>query len=148
MQNNELEIMFDYAGAGFHVFALHGIGPDGKCQCEQDDCSMAGKHPAVAAWQKTPLWSDEQLQNIADYMVTTGFGVLCEGWLIIDVDPRNGGADSYKKLCADIGCDPRDGTFWVETGGGGWHVYLDAPAGSYSSSLPEYPGIDFKTKTT
>lgn len=145
MQNNELEIMFDYAGAGFHVFALHGIGPDGKCQCEQDDCSMAGKHPAVAAWQKTPLWSDEQLQNIADYMVTTGFGVLCEGWLIIDVDPRNGGADSYKKLCADIGCDPRDGTFWVETGGGGWHVYLGAPAGSYSSSLPEYPGIDFKT---
>jgi hypothetical protein len=139
------DIIRDYAASGYHVFPLYQINQGGECGCGNPNCKMAGKHPAVKQWQHTPAWSEEQLDNMIEHSITTGYGVLCAGFLVVDVDPRNGGDKSYKKLCADLGLDLKSDTFWVSTGGGGWHVYFKGVSGAYLGHLDDYPGIDFKT---
>ena len=57
----------------------------------------------MSNWQNVPNWSDDQIECFdALGHFNTGFGVLCKGWLIIDVDPRNGGVLSFKQLCKDV----------------------------------------------
>lgn len=77
-------------------------------------------------------WPDAQVA-IATGTVS-GLGVL-------DVDPRNGGDDSYSAMVAEHGSLPE--TKEVLTGGGGRHFYftLGRPCPSRASI---YPGIDLK----
>jgi len=144
--NGNLESFLDYQDAGFRVFELHDINPDGSCACGQPDCEAVGKHPRRANYQLAPTWGDDQLEVIAMTM-RTGFGVLVDDHLVIDVDPRNGGSASYQRLVEDTGIDFKSsGTLTVATGGGGWHIYYNRPAHVLlRGSLPQYPGIDFKS---
>jgi hypothetical protein len=83
---------------------------------------------------------------LMQYQVETGFGVCIDDQLVIDVDPRNGGAASLEKLQADLGLDfAAESGFVVRTGGAGLHIYFKRPSGAYLQHLPQYPGIDFKT---
>lgn len=137
----------DYHGAGFHVFGLHGV-TGGECNCGRPGCEALFKHPYVKNWQFTPHWADEQLDAMEQAgQFNTGFGVLCDGYLIIDIDPRNGGDASYEKLCKDTGVNYKaESGFVVATGGGGWHIYFKAdPEFGTVKSHREYPGIDFKS---
>ena len=142
---NELQIIHDYAEAGFRVFPLYSITAAG-CECGDPQCENPGKHPRVSAWQHSPHWSSEQMDNMLEYSIKTGFGVCLDDHLIIDVDPRNGGTEAYARICDKLGYDPKDRAgFVVATGGGGWHVYFARPAGSFVQHLPDLKGIDFKT---
>lgn len=144
--HNELEIIHDYVEAGFRVFPLYSIEPSGKCGCGDDGCEAVGKHPIASSWQKTPDWSDEQLQNMLDHLIKTGFGVLVGQRIVVDIDPRNGGDESYARLCKALGADLKERSkHWVQTGGGGAHIFFNRPEGAFVQTLPEYPGIDFKT---
>ena len=88
--------------AGYRVFGLYGATPDGKCGCGNPDCKAVLKHPVSAGWQHTPLWDEEQLASKElSGQFDTGFGVLVRGLLVIDVDARNGGVQSYERLRAD-----------------------------------------------
>ncbi len=68
-----------------------------------------------------------------------------ENEFVIDVDPRNGGDESFAKLEEVVGqiigpC--------VMTGGGGFHIYLSKPGDvSILAKHPSYPGIDFISQT-
>lgn len=67
--------------------------------------------------------------------------------LIIDVDPKNGGLDSFAALCWDTDTDfasyPRTNT---GRGNGGFHLYMSKPAEvRLKWHLHGYPGIDFQT---
>lgn len=149
----------DYLDAGFKVFGLYGringqfITINGKqhpaCECGHPKCAAAFKHPRSSGWQHTPDWSDEQLSCMQEMgHFATGFGVLASGFLVIDVDARNGGVASYQSLCQAI---PAAGAarFVVETGSGGGsiHAYFKLPPGTGAmlQTLREYPGIEFKT---
>ena len=80
--------IYDYLEAGFRIFGLHKI-EQGQCSCEKDDCEAIGKHPRMSNWQNVPMWSDDQLEVMEQTgHFDTGFGVLCDGHLIIDVDAR------------------------------------------------------------
>lgn len=134
--------------AGFRVFGLHGGLPNGKCACGWKDCPAAFKHPLISNWQSTPEWSEDQIDamEMGDQF-KTGFGVLCEGFLVIDVDARNGGVESYAKLCEAVPEVQQAGMI-VETGSGGGskHLYFRAPSGvSFVQHLADYPGLDFKS---
>lgn len=134
----------EYAEAGFHVFGLHG-GNGKQCACGDPQCDAAFKHPRTNSWQKTPLWSDDQLSVMDDIgYFDTGFGVVVrDNLLVVDVDPRNGGFDSASKLPIDL---RETATFIVATGGGGFHYYYRIPDGvSLSYKIKEYDGIEFKT---
>jgi len=142
---NEIE---DYLDAGFRIFGLHGVDKDGFCDCGSDKCEAIYKHPIMSNWQNVPHWSDDQLEAFEQMgHFDTGFGALCSGWLIVDVDARNGGVGSYQKLLDRIPEISSCG-FIVETGSGGGskHLYFRAPEGcALIQNHNDYPGLDFKS---
>lgn len=76
------------------------------------------------------------------------------GSLVIDIDPRNGGLESFDRMLAEAYKDePRipslddlvKGTFTVRTGGGGYHLYYTlSPGVKVRGSVKGYPGVDLK----
>ena len=134
--------------AGHRVFGLHPVRRDGTCGCNHKDCKAAGKHPLTANWTYTPEWSEDQLEvqeELGNF--ATGYGVLVYKLLVIDVDARNGGVESYARLVEDF-LDVMDAGLIVETGSGGGskHLYFKCDEGlALVTNLPQYPGIDFKS---
>lgn len=131
----------DYIEASFRIFGLYGADNEGKCLCGNPHCKAIFKHPRSSNWQHTPHWSDEQLDIMAEMgQFDTGFGVLCDEHIIIDIDPRNGGKLEGFQEYYDLS------GFVVATGGGGWHIYFSKPkCAALASHLPQYQGIDFKS---
>lgn len=140
---------YDYIEAGLKVFGLNGA-TNGRCNCGKEDCEALYKHPISSNWQHTPHWSDEQLETMEEMeQFSTGFGVLVDNLLIIDVDARNGGVESFNKLCADLKMDfLGECGFAVATGSGGgsMHLYFCIDDGlALKQHHNDYPGIDFKS---
>jgi hypothetical protein len=139
----------DYWQAGLKIFGIYGFDENG-CHCGNEECQASGKHPLIKNWVNVPDWSDEQLETFEQMgHFETGFGVLVSGLLIIDIDARNGGIESYSQLCADLSIDFDSASgFVVATGSGGGsrHLYFKAPQGvALSQSIQKYKGIDFKS---
>ena len=138
----------DYREAGLRVFPLYGV-KNGMCECENPDCEALYKHPRASNWQHTPDWSDEQWDTMEMMgQFDTGFGVLVSGLLVVDVDARNGGVESFHRLCEDLKIDLLgECAFAVETGSGGgsMHLYFKAPDLSLMQHHEKYKGIDFKS---
>lgn len=136
-----------FAEDGHRVFLLESIdGP--YCGCGNPKCTAIGKHPVAANWQNTPQWDDDQISNMADVIdgLGRGYGVLCRNLLVIDIDAKNGGVESYAKLLDTIPSIASAGLI-VETGSGGGskHLYFSAPSDVTTvQTHKEYPGIDFK----
>lgn len=142
---------YDFLDAGHRVFGLNGGNPDGSCKCGNPECKAAFKHPIASNWQHTPDWSEDQLEVMEmTGQFSTGYGVLVSrGLLVIDVDARNGGVESFGKLCEALQYDLL-GTSGLAvrtgSGGGSMHLYYKAPVGvSLLQHHNDYPGIDFKS---
>lgn len=137
--------------AGLRVFGLYSAhknkAGDVVCDCGNPNCLAPFKHPVASNWQFSPEWDEEQIEAMEMAgQFATGFGVLCKGLLVIDVDARNGGVASFTKLSEAM---PEIGGagMIVETGSGGGsrHLYFTAPADvALLQHHPEYPGLDFK----
>ncbi len=141
--------LWDYREAGFRLFGLHGVDSSGVCGCGDPECKTLFKHPVISRWQSVPEWSDEQMKTFEEDLgwFNTGFGVLCKGWLIVDVDARNGGVESFGRLLRDV---PEVGqaAFVVATGSGGGsahHYFKIDEQVAIAQHLDSYPGIDFKS---
>lgn len=140
--------IYDYIESGFKVFGLYGVDAKGVCGCGNPDCEAILKHPIISNWQHVPHWSEDQI-DVFEQMghFKTGFGVLCAGWLIIDVDARNGGVESFKRLCEDIP-EAERAAFVVNTGSGNGsqhHYFRLTPPLALLQNHDKYIGIDFKT---
>ena len=103
---------------------------------------LKGKRPYTLRWQNTPY-----PQHFIE--IKGNYGVLCNGLLILDIDARNGGVESLKKLTKRIPDIQRSG-FVVATGSGGGsqHIYFKLSPlqqKKLKAKLSSYPGIDFKT---
>lgn len=136
-----------FRDAGYRVFGLHGISPTGECLCGRDTCAAPGKHPIQSGWQNTPEWTDDQFDVGCEAgQFDTGYGVLCKNLLVIDVDARNGGVDSYHELLSDVPALIGAGLI-VETGSGGGskHLYFSIGDTQLIQHHPKYKGIDFKS---
>jgi len=136
----------DYFDAGYRIFGIYNV-VDGVCGCGDENCQAIYKHPRVSRWQATPNWSEEQIEIMEmTGQFNTGFGVVVDGVLVVDVDPRNGGDESYSRLCQDFGDLTAKSGFVVRTGGGGLHVYFKLPEGvKLATKNDKYQGIDFKS---
>ena len=111
---------------GWRVFPLHSVDAAG-CSCGSTDCA-AGKHPrsprgcldattdgdTISAWWQR--WPD------ANIGVATGAGLV-----VLDIDPRHGGGDSFDDAKRRLGAIPD--TVEALTGGGGRHIYFALPEG-------------------
>ena len=127
-----------YCASNFRVFPLHGYNYGGE---------SPGKKPKIAKWQKIKLISDPK----PNVYRSAEFGIaLDENHLVVDVDPRNGGTESFKKLCKDCGYDLEMlATVKVLSGreDGGMHLYFLKPIkNKISKKLDDYPGVDFLSK--
>ncbi|WP_051558765.1 bifunctional DNA primase/polymerase [Allorhizobium undicola] len=103
-----------------------------------------GKAPLHSGWRREmPLTGTEAAAHLAS---GKNLGArLKADQLVIDADPRNypAGDNPLARLIADMGL-PDAPT--VETGGGGFHIYMRKPEGlRVRGALEEYPGIEFKT---
>lgn len=138
----------DFREAGQRVFGLNKINSDGSCGCGNEDCKAAGKHPIMSHWQVCPDWSDEQWDNGNEAgQFDSGYGVLLNGLLVIDVDARNGGVPEYSRLMEKIPEIIGAGLI-VETGskGGSKHLYFSVdPTIPLVTKHADYEGIDFKS---
>lgn len=137
----------DFIESGIRVFPLWGATA-GACDCGNPDCEAVYKHPRAANWQHSPEWSEDQIEAMEESgQFDTGYGVVVSGLLVIDVDERNGGAESYAKLLEDVPEVSGAGLI-VRTGSGGEskHLYYHLPEdAALVQSHPGYPGIDFKS---
>ena len=137
----------DFWEAGYRIFGLYPFRGD-RCGCGNADCKAVGKHPLISNWQHTPQWDTEQIEamEMADQFAT-GFGVLIRGLLVIDVDARNGGVDSYTRLRADYPEIEKAGLIVATgSGGGSKHVYFSVAEDlALVQKHADYPGIDFKS---
>lgn len=118
------------------------------CDCGNPKCIAIFKHPRATNWVATPHWDDEQLDNISEAgWFDTGYGILCRGLIVIDVDARNGGVESFARLATDHPEVSEAGMIVLTgSGGGSKHLYFsvktDIPLIAHH---PDYPGVDFRS---
>jgi hypothetical protein len=126
------------------VFPLHSI-QGGHCTCLKKDCKSPGKHPRIAGGYKSATtdklkinqwWSNWSISNIG---IATG---KINGIVVLDIDPRNDGNQSFEELISEYGQLPE--TVEAASGGGGQHILFKYP-GSFNITNFILPGIDFKT---
>jgi len=116
-----------YASKGFPVFPL--VPRDKNPLTEHGFKDASTKEAQIRSWWTR--WPD------ANVGVPTG---APSGWLVLDVDPRNGGDESLEALIAQHGRLP-DSAGQI-TGGAGRHIVLRFPGLPVPKTLA--PGIDLK----
>ena len=134
--------------AGYRIFGLHPITKSNTCGCGNLKCKAVGKHPVMSGWTNVPYWSEEQLETFEETdQLSSGYGVLVKGLLVIDVDARNGGVESYERLLIKYPEVAGAGLI-VQTGSGNGskHLYFKLQEElALVQHLDDYPGIDFKS---
>ncbi|MEU3599526.1 phage/plasmid primase, P4 family [Streptomyces sp. NPDC006798] len=130
------EIAGEYAELGFGVFPM----PVNK------------KRPVVVGWPDKALTSFEEVEIYWHSLARhewLNVALTLDGWVVVDVDPKNGGTASLAKLQADYGQLPATRTHHTASGPDSLHfVYRADPAVELKAAPldPErYPGIDIKT---
>jgi len=154
------------AKLGFRVHPLHvplffTVDKDGKvrCDCRRVECwikpdgsgggkfyKSVGKHPRLNEWGKRATTDPDQVEEWFGKMFPgSNIGIVCgtlpdqqEGLVVIDVDPRSSGDETFKELEHKLG--PLPETVQAISGSGGPHYYLRTTTAMGSSKLP--PGID------
>jgi Protein of unknown function (DUF3987)/Bifunctional DNA primase/polymerase, N-terminal/Primase C terminal 1 (PriCT-1) len=150
IRNPCLETALAYTARGWLLFPVWGVA-NGRCACGEPDCHRPGKHPIGKlapngrnSATKDPEIIREWWERIPDANIGISTGAE-SGLVVVDIDPRNGGKESLKKL-ERLGNFPITPT--VFTGGDGEHIYLQHPGkGHYIKSKSElggFPGIDQK----
>jgi hypothetical protein len=108
---------------------------------------LKGKVPLVDGGYKAATTNEENIRGWWDQWPDANIGLatgVTSGILVVDVDPRNRGIESFKKLRPllvassnnNLGCPV------VMTGGGGFHVYYECVLPIRSRKFKDYKGID------
>ncbi len=146
VEDSTLGAALEYVRAGWFIAPLHSIAR-GRCTCGREDCIAPGKHPRLGRGyqpsrdpkQVTAWWNQYPASNIG---IFTGPSNL----VVLDIDPRNGGDESFSELESRFGELPV--TRWVITGGGGWHIYFWRPAHVEDvRSCAIAPGVEVKSRS-
>jgi putative DNA primase/helicase len=134
-----------YASRGWLVLPLHAV-EKGRCSCGESNCRSPGKHPrsqhgvkdaSADAQQINAWWGQWPDANVG---IATG---AISNLVVVDVDPRNGGDQSYAQLKLDF-----PGVFTelvkVRSGSSGTHLYYQHPGSHVPCRANLRPGIDVK----
>lgn len=91
----------EYSKLGWKLLPCHGI-TNGKCNCGDlhHDSSDAGKHPLLTDWNNKSTGNSETLNEWFGAHTGNNVAVNCRasGLVVIDIDPRNGGDESFLQL--------------------------------------------------
>lgn len=144
-----------YLSRGWSPIRLHGVNDAGTCTCMDREKpgheSNAGKHPTDKDWASTGgLDTPEAIdESFAGWRAGHNVGIRTgapSGFFVLDVDPDNGGRDSFNQLLQDHGRVPM--TRMQKTGSGGFHLLFQMPADfeptNRKGGLKEYRGLDIR----
>jgi Bifunctional DNA primase/polymerase, N-terminal len=134
-----------FASLGYGVFPLHGITKRGNklaCTCGDSNCDSPGQHPfsrlaphgfkdATTDLAKIRAWPHAWLN----------YGIATTLFVVVDVDPRNGGDKTWKELSRKT-THYVPHTWQVRTGGGGEHILFKNPDGIAGCALGK--GVEIK----
>jgi hypothetical protein len=133
-----------YAQLGWAVLPLYGL-KQGACLCGDANCRSPGKHPhrelvphGVHDASKDAKRITEWFNRVPSANVGIATGAA-SGFVVLDIDPRNGSDDTLAELQRQHGKIPETAT--QLTGGGGYH-YLFAYDGQRLRSPGR--GLDVK----
>lgn len=132
-----------YVAHGFPVFPVHSTR-DGHCSCGRHDCEHPGKHPRTKHGFKDATSDRDQVSRWWTRWPDANIGIptgKTSGLLVVDIDPRNGGDESWESLVSKGGSLPA--TAEQITGGGGRHIVFRDPGVPVPKELA--PGIDIKS---
>lgn len=145
-----LDTAHEYVRRGWSVLPLHSVAGDGACSCVLGiECAETtrGKHPRWKKWTQTPAmsgadveahWAENPRDNVG---IRTG---APSGFFVLDLDPKNGGLESWEALLTMHGNDFPE-TYTVLTGSGGLHIYLLMPSFDVTNSAKGLPtGVDVR----
>lgn len=113
-----------YARHGYAVMPLHSA-IDGVCSCGNAACGSVAKHP------RTQHGLEDATKDsvvVADYWArwpdaNIGIATGPSDLVVIDIDPKNGGDESFAILRGELGSAAFE-TVTALTGGGGEHYYF------------------------
>ncbi len=130
------------AARGWSVLTLHGI-KNGRCTCTNSKCNSPGKHPIFPGWQKRATSDIEILRRLPkDFGGNIGIVTGGGGPVVLDIDPRNGGDESFDHMISRFGSLPD--TVEAHTGGGGRHILFDSADREIGNAVGFSPGLDLK----
>jgi putative DNA primase/helicase len=91
-----------YASQGWKVLPCHGIADGGRCTCSQPHAEPkdVGKHPALREWNINATDDAATVSGWWERNPENNIGVFCgpSGFLVIDIDPRSDGIESFEKF--------------------------------------------------
>ena len=105
--------------------------------------AQSGKVPACTNGVKDATKSPKKFKKLVESLPNFNLGVATgktSGIVVIDIDPRNGGNETLAALKRKLG--PLPETVTVNTGGGGTHLYFEAPK-KRLRSVAIGKGVDF-----
>lgn len=144
------DLMRSFNENDIRIFLLRAVSDDPTSE-------VRGKIPANKGWQKSQTYSDDDIDDLCEIAETLnrGYGIICDNLLVVDIDARNGGVESFVRLMEDVPAIAGCGLI-VETGsrGGSKHYYfrlspdirisIPKTEAENGKQVPKYPGIDFK----
>lgn len=131
---------------GLSVVVCHGIDSNNKCT--SGETKSPGKKPLDKdTSERNNIKSAEQLKSFLNDEVPYNVAVQIKPEsriIVIDVDKKNGGLESFTKLVEQYGGLPP--TLRTNTGGGGFHLYFALPEQHEDTKFPNsivgFEGID------
>jgi hypothetical protein len=100
--------------------------------------------PLIPSWQTKATSDPATVEAWWAYWPNANVGIHCDGLVVIDVDPKNGGRESLVALEQEI---PLEATYEVDTPSGGTHIYYRLPGGVAIRNGVSVlgPGLDIRT---
>jgi P4 family phage/plasmid primase-like protien len=91
-----------YAKQGWKILPCFGITDGGRCTCNgaHAEPKDIGKHPQIGQWNTQATDNVETVASWWDRNPENNIGVYCQGsgFIVIDIDPRSGGIESFEKF--------------------------------------------------
>ena len=97
-----------FASHGYAVLPLHSVTESGGCTCGDPACESVGKHPFAPIAAHGLRDASVDLGVIRSWFAEhywLGYGVVTDALLVIDVDARHGGLETW--AAAHRSADPR-----------------------------------------
>ena len=154
--NTVLSEAISLSELGWKLFPCYYI-ENSKCSCGQlhEGNTSAGKHPLVSNWHETATSNLTQLNEWFAKIQAPNIGIHCKasGLIVLDIDPRNGGDESFAKLenllAGEIPSTAIALTGEYEVKGKkvrGRHIYFKDCDDDFITNLDklDLPGIDIK----
>ena len=96
-----------YAANGWKLLPCFGITDGGRCTCngQHAEPKDVGKHPMIGEWNTRATNDAETVKSWWERNPENNIGVYCQGsgFIVIDVDPRSGGVDSFEQFKEMLG---------------------------------------------